>query len=149
MGFPGLAESQMGVFYPVHVVLYRWLNTETAYVVSLVAHTLWGALGAYWAARRIGISRTGSALAAFCWTTCGLLPVHLAHPWGYTTGCWMPWAWGLGLSLIGRGRAAKPAYPFLLALVLALQLLPGHFQLAFLTECGLVLMVVWSRRSSV
>ena len=36
-GFPGLAESQMGVFYPVHLVLYRWLDTETAYVVSLVS----------------------------------------------------------------------------------------------------------------
>ena len=44
-GFPGLAESQMGVYYPVHVILYRWLNTETAYVVSLVLHTLWGGLG--------------------------------------------------------------------------------------------------------
>ena len=44
-GFPGLAESQMGVFYPVHVVLYRWLNTETAYVVSLLVHTLWGGAG--------------------------------------------------------------------------------------------------------
>ena len=41
-GFPGLAESQ-SVFYPVHILLYRWLNTETAYVVSLMVHTIWGA----------------------------------------------------------------------------------------------------------
>ena len=143
-GFPGLAESQMGVFYPAHLILYRWLNTETAYVVSLVVHTLWGGLGAYWAARRVGTSRMGGALAAFCWTTCGFFVVHLAHPWGYSTGCWMPWAWGLGYSLLAAGVTAKPAYPCLLALVLALQLLPGHFQLAFLTQCGLVLMVVWA-----
>jgi hypothetical protein len=143
-GFPGLAESQMGVFYPVHLILYRWLNTETAYVVSLVVHTLWGGLGAYWAARRVGTSRMGSTLAAFCWTTSGFFVVHLAHPWGYTTGCWMPWAWGLGYRLLAAGVNAKPAYPCLLALVLALQLLPGHFQLAFLTQCGLVLMVVWA-----
>jgi len=56
----------------------------------------------------------------------------------------MPWAWGLGFSLIGAGTHAKPAYPFLLALVLAFQLLPGHFQLAFLTQCGLVLMLLWT-----
>ena len=55
-GFPGLAESQMGVFYPAHVVLYRWLDTETAYVVSLVLHTLWGGLGNILGARRLGIS---------------------------------------------------------------------------------------------
>ena len=80
----------------------------------------------------------------FRWTTCGFFLIHLAHPWGYTTGCWMPWAWGLGWSLIAPGAAARPAYPFLLALVLVLQLLPGHFQLAFLTQCGLVLMIVWA-----
>src|SRR5580704_11499788 len=70
-GFPGLAESQMGVFYPVHVILYRWLDTERAYVISLVLHTLWGGLGTFWAARRLGTSCAGSALAAFSWSTCG------------------------------------------------------------------------------
>ena len=143
-GFPGLAESQMGVFYPVHLILYRWLNTETAYVVSLIAHTFWGCAGAYWAARRVGTSRMGSTLAAFCWTSCGFFLVHLAHPWGYTIGCWMPWAWGLGFSLLDVRLTAKRAYPIRLALVLALQLLPGHFQLAFITQCGLLLMVVWA-----
>src|SRR4051794_27102306 len=29
-GFPGLAESQMGVFYPVHLILYGLLPTEWA-----------------------------------------------------------------------------------------------------------------------
>ena len=32
---------------------------------------------------------------------------------------------------------------FLLSLVLVLQILPGHFQIAFLTQVGIVLMVVW------
>src|SRR3954471_2611942 len=41
-GFPGVAESQMGIYYPPHWILYGWLGTETAYVVSLVIHTLWG-----------------------------------------------------------------------------------------------------------
>src|SRR5262245_30033387 len=35
-GFPALAESQMGVFYPAHVVFYGWMSTEAAYVASLV-----------------------------------------------------------------------------------------------------------------
>ena len=34
--------------------------------------------------------------------------------------------------------------PFLLSLVLVLQVLPGHFQLAFMTQCGVVLIVAWS-----
>jgi hypothetical protein len=142
-GFPGLAESQMGVFYPVHVILYRWLNTETAYVASLVAHTVWGGLGAYWAARRFGISGVGSALAAFSWTTSGFFVVHLAHPWGYTTGCWMPWAWGLTWCILAEAKSARNAAPFLLSLVLVFQVLPGHFQLAFETQVGIGVMVLW------
>ena len=52
--------------------------------------------------------RAGSALAAFSWSTCGFFLIHLAHPWGYTTGCWMPWAWGLTwCCLASAGRAGK------------------------------------------
>jgi hypothetical protein len=143
-GFPGLAESQMGVFYPVHVILYRWLGTETAYVVSLVVHTLWGGLGAYWAARRLSISCAGSVLAAFSWSTCGFFLIHLAHPWGYTTGCWMPWAWGLTWCALATAGTFRNAAPFLLNLVLVLQVLPGHFQLAFMTQFGILQIVAWA-----
>ncbi|HEX3451054.1 MAG TPA: hypothetical protein VHS97_22560 [Isosphaeraceae bacterium] len=142
-GFPGVAESQMGVFYPVHVILYRWLETETAYVVSLVAHTLWGGLGTYWAARRLKVSCTGAALAAGSWSTCGFFVIHLAHPWGYTTGCWMPWAWGLAWCSLAPASAFQKIAPLLLSLVLVLQVLPGHFQLAFLTQFGILLFVLW------
>ena len=50
-GFPGIGESQMGVYYPPHLILYGFLPTEWAYVSSLLLHTFWGALGAWWAAR--------------------------------------------------------------------------------------------------
>src|SRR5262249_44844272 len=143
-GFPGLAESQMGVYYPVHLTLYRWLNTETAYVVSLVCHTLWGGAGTFWAARRLGISIGGATLAAFSWSACGFFLIHLAHPWSYTTGCWMPWAWGLAWGVLRDGGATRRAGPFMLCLVLVLQILPGHFQLAFVTQVMITLTVLWA-----
>ena len=58
-GFPGLAESQMGCILPGSCSSLRWLSTETAYVISLVLHTLWGGLGAFWAARRLGSRASG------------------------------------------------------------------------------------------
>ncbi len=143
-GFPGLAESQMGVYYPPHGLLYKNFNTETAYVLSLVLHTLWGALGTFWASRRMGISGVGSALAAFSWSSCGFFLIHLAHPWGYTTGCWMPWAFGLAWSILSPGTRTVRMAPLLLSLVLVLQILPGHFQLAFQTQVVLGLMVLWT-----
>ena len=139
-GFPGVGESQMGVFYPPHWLLYGCLPVEMAYTASLVLHSLWGALGAYFAARRFGASPTGAALGAFAWSACGFFDIHQPHQWGYTTGSWMPWAWGLTWS-ITRGDGTLRT-PFLLAGVLTLQILPGHFQLAFITQVSLVALAI-------
>ncbi len=43
----------MGVYYPPHFILYRWLEIETAYVTILLGHPLLGAVGVYWWARRL------------------------------------------------------------------------------------------------
>jgi len=135
-GFPGVAESQMGVFYPPHVILFGLFSTETAHTANLVLHTLWCALGAAWAARRFGISAWGSVLAGFTWATSGFFLIHLPHQWAYTGGSWMPWAWGLAWTLVsGKGCWRTP---WALAAVLAIQILPGHFQLAFCTEVGVL-----------
>ena len=141
-GFPGLAESQMGVFYPPHLLLYGLLSVEAAYTASLVLHTFWGGLGAYWASRRFGTSPGGSALAGFAWSASGFFVIHLPHQWGYTTGSWMPWAWGLARAL-ASGQVTRRT-PFLLALVLTLQVLPGHFQLAFTTQLGVAIVCLWA-----
>ncbi|MBV8556653.1 MAG: hypothetical protein JO116_13915 [Planctomycetaceae bacterium] len=141
-GFPGVGESQMGVFYPPHLLLYGLLPTEVAYAASLVLHTIWGGLGGWWAARRFGVSPAGSALAGSAWSASGFFVIHLPHQWGYTAGSWMPWAWGLAWLVVG-GRGTRRT-PFLLAVVLTLQVLPGHFQLAFITQVGVALLGLWS-----
>jgi hypothetical protein len=143
-GFPGIGESQMGVYYPPHLVLYGLLETETAYVASLVLHTLWGAIGAWWAARRFGVSAVGAGLAAFAFAAGGFFVIHMPHPWGYTTGSWMPWAWGLAWSILGARSPCPPGRLLGLSLVLVLQLLPGHFQLGFQTLAGIAMMVAWT-----
>jgi hypothetical protein len=137
-GFPGLAESQMGVYYPPHLVLYGLLPLEAAYTASLVGHTLWAGLGAFWAARKFGVSSPGAGLAGFSWAACGFFVIHIPHQWGYTAGSWMPWAWGLAW-VLASGRGTRRT-PLLLAVVLTLQVLPGHFQLAFYTEVGVALL---------
>src|SRR5690348_13469580 len=54
----------------------------------------------------------------------------------------MPWAFGLAWPLLTG--SATPRTPFLLALVLTLQVLPGHFQLAFCTQVSLLLLGLWA-----
>ena len=64
-GFPGVGESQMGVFYAPHWILYGAWPLEVGYTASLVLHTLWGGLGAFWAARRLGVSPAGAWVSGF------------------------------------------------------------------------------------
>ncbi|MGC8638647.1 MAG: hypothetical protein ACP5XB_02075 [Isosphaeraceae bacterium] len=142
-GFPGIGESQMGVYYPPHVLLYGALRGEWAYVASLVLHTLWGGLGTFWATRKFGVSPTGALLAALAFSGSGFFVIHLPHPWGYTTGSWMPWAWGLAWLILAADASSRTGKVFLLSLVLVLQILPGHFQLAFLTQAGIALLALW------
>ena len=97
----------MGVYYPPHLILYGLLPTEQAYVASLVLHTLWGALGAWWAARRFGVSAAGFRAGGILLLGVGFFVIHMPHPWGYTTGSWMPWAWGLAWSILN----AREPYP--------------------------------------
>ena len=53
----------------------------------------------------------------------------------------MPWAWGLAwVTIRSPGRAGRPG--LVLAAVLAAQVLPGHFQLAFNTEVGVLALAV-------
>lgn len=142
-GFPGIGESQMGVYYPCHLVLYGGLRVEWAYLASLLLHTLWGGLGAWWAARQFGVSHVGSALTALAFSASGFFVIHMPHPWGYTTGSWMPWAWGLSWSILTGSWPASIGRLSLLSLVLVLQVLPGHFQIAFQTQLAIVLLVIW------
>ena len=146
-GYPGIGESQTGVYYPPHWILYGLFPLELAYTVSLVLHTLFAGLGAYWAARLFGASPGGAALSGFAWSCSGFFLIHLPHQWGYTVGSWMPWAWGLSWQILRKQGGWYT--PFLLALVLALQILPGHFQLAFYTEVGILLMALvgWMPRA--
>lgn len=141
-GFPGVAESQMGVFYPPNLILYRLCSTEVAYTLSLTVHAVWAGLGAAWAARRFAVSPWGSALSGLAFAMSGFFLIHLTHHWAFTTGSWMPWAWGLAWGVV-EGTAGWSG-PWLLAIVLTAQVLPGHFQLAFCTQVGVLAMMLWA-----
>ena len=141
-GFPGVAESQMGVYYIPHWPLYGFLSTEAASTASLAGHAFWGAIGTYWLGRRMGLSPRSAAIAGYAWTGSGTSLIQLSHHWYFPTASWMPWAWGLAWDIVRRdgGRRSLCA----LAAVLALQVAPGHFQVAFITQVGVLGIAAWS-----
>ena len=140
-GFPGPGgEPDGGVLPAARGPLRPDLDTETAYVVSLVLHTLWGGLGTFWASRQMGVSaRRGGAGGVFL-----VVERVLPDPPGPSLGLHdrMLDALGLGAGLVDprarAGGSSRSRCVLLLSLVLVLQVLPGHFQLAFQTQVSSV-----------
>lgn len=147
-GFPGLAESQMGVYYPPNLLLYGSLPLEVAHTASLVIHLAWAGIGAWWAGRKLGASCAASWTAGLAWSCGGFFLVHLPHHWGATEAAWMPWAWGLAWGVARGDRYKRDAC--LLSLVMAVQVLIGHFQIAFETQAStlLVAALAWVSRGN-
>ena len=68
-GFPALAESQMGVFYPPHLLLYGLFDIDLAYGLNMLVHALLAAGFAFWCGRAFGLRPWGAALTAIVFFT--------------------------------------------------------------------------------
>ena len=138
----------MGVFYPPHLAPLRPAPDRGWRTRRAWCCTRSGAdSGAYWAARRFGVSPAGSALAGFAWSASRVLRDPPAAPVGVHDGVLDALGLGARPGSSSRGRRTRRT-PFLLAAVLTLQVLPGHFQLAFITQVGVALLWLWSLAES-
>ncbi len=157
MGAPLLANSQIGIFYPPNWLVAPF-SVPDAMLVSLVAHVMWGMLGAYWLARRsLRLDAFPALVAAAVFGLGGCLGAQAEHINQLQALAWMPWLFGLlweTLSLFsgipvtdtdGSAKASRTRQAvslLLLAMALALQLLAGHPQTVFITVVGLGLYAV-------
>jgi hypothetical protein len=138
-GYPLVAESQTGVFYPLNLLLYSWLDVNTAYNVQQLAHYVLAFLATWLYARRLGLHAAAAALTALVFVY-GWFAPRICLEWAILGGVYLPLlAWCAESFLITRRRH----YLALLAIALAMHLLAGHFNLAFIevlavaTYCGL------------
>lgn len=135
-GYPQLAESQTGVFYPPHLVAYRLLDVNSAYVLVQLGHyaiAFWGVVAL---ARSAGLTWIASWLAALCYVY-GWFPPRICLEWTIIGGAWLPWAvYGVERWL----QTNEWKFCFIVWAALVLQLLAGHFVFAFMT---LLLAVSW------
>jgi hypothetical protein len=139
LGAPFLANSQVGVLYPLNWPLWWLLPTPYAVSASILLHLLIAALGTYLAARRaLHLGRTAAWLAAALFALGGYLTAQVEHVNQLQGLAWLPWLLaaageaGTGVSLNRRRIAA-------LALLLCIQLLAGHTQTVFISAAGLAL----------
>jgi hypothetical protein len=144
-GFPMLAESQAGVFYPAHLLLYGLFKLETAYSLNIVLHHLLAGWFTYFCGRTFGLRPIGAMLAGLVFAGNGFFIIHFPHQWAYTSGCWVPLAVALAWRVVAPSEAAivsRVSSVIGLAVVLAVQMLAGHFQIAFYTQMTVLLMGV-------
>lgn len=130
LGYPLLAESQAGVFYPTNQVLYRLLDIHSAYHVSILLHYAAAFVFAWRFCRSQQLSSSSALLAAMVFVY-GWFPVRVSLEWSIIGGVWFPlslWMTERFLQKPNRQRLAC------LSLSLATHLLAGHFTLAFITQ---------------
>lgn len=129
-GYPLVAESQTGALYPPNLVAYRLFEVNTAYNLVQVLHYVLAFGFSVGLARALGFRVLPSVLVGLVFVY-GWFPARLSWEWAILTGAWMPAAiWAVEkLMTTGKWR-----YGAGLAGVLALQMLAGHFNLAFITQ---------------
>ena len=130
-GIPILAEGQIGILYPVNLLLYQVLEAQDAYLAGMLVHFVLAGWFAFLCARGFRLGPAGSMLAAVVFIGQGFFVGHLEHQWSYQAGCWLPlavWATWKWMETEDWG------WLFGVILALAFQGLAGHFQLAFYTQ---------------
>ena len=144
-GYPVLGESQTGAAYPPYLLAYYFLDINTAYNVQHLLHYVLCFVGMSLFARRIGLG-TASALLSAVVFTYGWFPPRACLEWAIVTGAWLPIALWCVESFV---QTRWWRYAIGLSVVLGLQLLAGHFHLAFITQLLVLAYGIWRIRSAV
>ena len=136
-GYPLVGESQTGVFYPPNWLFYRALSPPLdlngAFSASLIFHYVLAFILAMLYARQMGLTLAGAGLAALVYTY-GWFPPRVCLEWAIVGGAWLPLALWSAESFL---QTRFWRYAFLLTGTLAMQMLAGHFALAFITQLTL------------
>ena len=136
MGAPFLANSQAAVLYPLHWPLI-WLSTPKQIAWSIVLHIWLAGVGAYLYARlalRLRPVAAGAGAAIFALG--GFLGAQVEHLNQLNASAWLPW---LLLCVEGAfSQERRKRWPGLLGggAVVALCLLAGHTQAAYIVVSG-------------
>lgn len=132
-GYPLIAESQTAALYPPNLLLYSTLDVNAAYHASHLLHYVLAFLFTWLYARRFGLSDVGSLFTALVYVY-AWFPPRCCLEWAIIGGTYLPLAlWCVESFLQSRHWR----YLIVLTLGLGLQMLAGHYNLAFVTQLTL------------
>jgi len=143
-GYPLLAEGQLGALYPPNLILHGILPAPIALNVFILGHFVLAAVAAYAFAHRMTVHREAAVCSGLVYALGGFLVAHLNHVGILASVAWLPLLLLLtdrvltGVAALRRARDAA-----LLALVMGLEFLAGHPQIAMLTLLAVVAYAVY------
>src|SRR3989337_2663839 len=131
-GYPVFAEGQIGALYPFHLLLFRILPTFLAFNINLILHFFLTAVFTYLFARvSLRLSRPAALLAAIVYSLSGFFITHTHQINILMVVSYLP----LIFLLIERFITTKRImWSFVLAIVIALQILAGHIEMFYYTS---------------
>jgi hypothetical protein len=143
MGAPFLANSQVGVFYPLNWPLWLWLPAHRSIHLTLVLHLCLAAFNAYaWSRASLRMGRAGAWIAGAAFALGGYLGAQVEHVNQLQGLAWLPLLFLLHDRSLGpNSKSAHQRVDVMacvgLAITIALILLAGHTQTAFISLVGL------------
>lgn len=136
-GYPLVAESQTGVFYPPHLILYPALEVNSAYSAVQLLHYVLAFVFTWLLARELGLRPLGAILASLIFVY-GWFAPRMCWEWAIIGATWMPaYLWCVERFL----KTSQWRYLSGLSVAIGIHLLAGHFNLAFI---ALVLLVMFA-----
>ena len=152
-GYPLLAEGEIGAFYPLNLLLYRFLPMDIALNYSIILHFVIAGLAMYFFARSLGLSPFGRLMAGLTYAFSGFFIGHVDHLSIMAAAPWLPITFTLVRKEDGKGKLENgkgrffhspfsilhsPSSILLCGLVLGVQFLAGHPQISLMTILALI-----------
>src|SRR5262245_10850250 len=123
-GFYVHGEGQIGLFHPIHQLLYRILPLAAAFNLELVTSYPVAFGGTFWLLRRLRFSRAAALFGAMLFAFSGFNLLHHHHMNMVAVVAHMPWLLAVADVLIVDERRKVRAFAFAgMALLLGSQLL--------------------------
>ena len=90
-GYPLIAESQTGAFYPPHLLIYPLLDVNEGYNAVQILHYILAFCFTWLLARELNLKPFGAILAALIYVY-GWFPPRMCLEWAIIGGTWLPLA---------------------------------------------------------
>ncbi|MDO8657209.1 MAG: YfhO family protein [Candidatus Levybacteria bacterium] len=128
-GYPIFAEGEVGILYPLNLILYSFLPVTTAFNLNIIIHFLLAGISTYIFARiSLHLPKKSSLLSAISFALSGFFFARLSYVHMIFAVSYFP----LILFVIERlVSKQKLKFAFLLAIILSLQALAGHQEIFY------------------